>query len=297
MLAAVGRIVLLLPRRVALRLGILLADLFFLFSRREKTVALENLSAAFGAEKNPDDILRICRYCFRNLGKQLMEVLQIPRLTSENLGKLVTCEGRQNIEDALKAGKGVIILTAHFGNWELLGAGLNLSGYKLSYIVRPLRSPQMDALLNRIRESAGGKPIPRGASVKGALRCLRRNELLAILSDIDTKVDGVFVDFFGRPAFTPRGPVSIALRTGAALVPTHVVRQKDDTHVIIAEKALELKVTGDLEEDIRLNTARSVKILESYIRKYPEQWIWVHDRWKTQPNAVSKNHPASSNAR
>ncbi len=278
-------------------MGVLLADLFFLFSRREKTVALKNLSAAFGAEKNPDEILRICRYCFRNLGKQLMEVLQMPRLTPENLDRLVTYEGKQNIDNALKAGKGVIILTAHFGNWELLGAGLGLSGYKLNYIFRPLRSRQLDALLNRIRQGVGGKPIPRGASVKGALRCLMRNELLAILSDIDTKVDGVFVDFFGRPAFTPRGPVSIALRTGAALVPTHVVRQRDDTHVIVVEKALKLKITGNLEEDIRLNTARGVKILESYIRKHPEQWIWVHDRWKTRPDAISDNRPASPDAR
>ena len=286
-----------LPRKVALRLGVLLADLFFLLSRGEKTIALENLSAAFGAEKTSDEILRICRYCFRNLGKQLMEVFQIPRLTSENLGRLVTYDGRQNIEDALEAGKGVIILTAHFGNWELLAAGFCLSGYKLSYIVRPLHSRQLDALLNRIREGAGGKPIPRGASLKSALRCLRRNELLGILPDIDTKVDGVFVDFFSRPAFSPRGPVSLALRTGAALVPTHIVRQKDDTHVIVAEKALELKSTGDLEEDIRVNTARGVKILESYIRKYPEQWIWIHERWKTQPDATRDSSLASPDAR
>ena len=213
-----------------------------------------------------------------------MEVLQIPRLTSENWGRLITFDGRQNIDDALKMGKGVIILTAHFGNWELLAAGLALSGFDTSYIVRPIRSRQLDDMLNGIRRSAGGKPIPR-SSLKGALRCLRRNGLLGILSDIDTKVDGVFVDFFGRPAFTPRGPVSFALRTGAALVPTLIVRQEDDTHIIVAERALELEITGDLEEDIRVNTARYTKITESYIRKYPEQWIWIHQRWKTQPGA------------
>ena len=289
--------VLLLPRRAVLWLGTRLADLFFRFSRREKAIALENLSAAFGGEKSPDEILKICRDCFRNLGKQLMEVLKMPRLNSENLDSLIVFDGRQNIDDALKAGKGVIILTAHFGNWELLGAGLSLSGYDLSYIVRPLRSRQLDALLNGIREGAGGKPIPRGASIKDALKCLKRNGLLGILADIDTKVDGVFVDFFGRPAFTPRGPVSLALRTGAALIPTHIVRQKDDKHIIVAEKALELERTGDLEEDIRINTARIVKILESYIRKHPEQWIWIHERWKTQPDTVNDNSAVSSKAR
>lgn len=287
MIVAIRRVVLLLPRRTALRLGVILADLFFRFSRRDKAIAIKNLTTAFGAEKSPDDISRICRRCFENMGKGLMETLQIARLNSENLGRLIAFDGRRNIDDALSAGKGIVLITAHFGNWELLAAGLVLSGYKLSYIVRSLRSQKLDAMLNRIREGTGGKPIYRGASVKNALRCLRRNEILGILSDIDTKVDGVFVDFFGRPAFTPRGPISFALKTGAALVPAFIVRQKDDTHRIVAEKALELKMTGDQEEDVRINTARFTKIIESYIREYPEQWIWFHRRWKTQPDISS----------
>ena len=144
---AIGKLILLLPRRTALRLGTLLADLFFLFSHRDKNIAIDNLSTSLGAEKSPDEILRICRRCFRNLGKNVMEVLQTPRLNSENIGRLVTYEGRQNIDDALKAGKGVIILTGHFGNWEFLGTALALSGYKLNYIVRPLRSRQLEAML------------------------------------------------------------------------------------------------------------------------------------------------------
>jgi KDO2-lipid IV(A) lauroyltransferase len=286
-----------LPRKLALNLGVLLADLLFLFSRREKARALGNLSAAFGEEKSPGDILRVCHNCFENLGKGLMEVLQFPRLTSENLGKLVAFEGEENIDNALKMGRGAIILTAHFGNWELLGASLALSGYRVSFIVRPVRSPRLDVLLNRNRESTGVKCIPRGTSIRNALRCLRCNGLLGILADIDTRVDGVFVDFFGRPTFTPRGPVSIALRTGAALLPTFIIRQKDDTHRIAVEEALELKITGALEEDIRVNTARFTKIIESYIREYPEQWIWIHQRWKTQPNVVRNGRISASDAR
>ena len=289
MVVAMRQIVLLLPRKTALNLGIRLADLLFLFSLREKTRALDNLSTAFGTEKSSDDILRICRYCFRNLGKGLMEALQFPRLTSENLDRLVALDGKQNVDDALRVGKGVIILTAHFGNWELLGVSLALSGYGVSFIVRPVRSPRLDVLVNRNRESMGVECIQRGASIKRALRCLRRNELLGILADIDTKVDGVFVDFFGRPAFTPRGPVSIALRTGAVLVPAFIIRQRDDTHRIVIEKPLELENTGVLEEDIRVNTARFTKVIESYIRKHPEQWIWIHQRWKTQPSAVRES--------
>jgi len=274
---------LLFPRRFALGLGVLLGKLMFRLPGRDKERAIENLTIAFGNEKSQQEIREICRRCFENLGKGLMEVLQFPRLKRKNLDRLVAFEGRQNLDEALKTGKGVILLTAHFGNWELLGASLALSGYAINFIVRAVRSPRLDALVTRNRESKGIKCISRGASIKSGLKCLRRNELLGILSDIDTKVDGVFVDFFGRPAFTPRGPASIALRTGAALVPAFIVRQKDNTHKIIIEKPLELQITDDLEEDVRANTALFTKVIESYIRKYPEQWIWIHQRWKTQP--------------
>jgi len=155
----------------------------------------------------------------------------------------------------------------------------------VNFIVRPVRSPRLEMMVNRSRESMGIKCISRGTSIKEALKCLKRNEILGILSDIDTSVDGVFVDFFGRPAFTPRGPASIALRTGAALIPAFIIRQKDDAHKVVIEKALELEITGNQEEDVLINTARFTKIIESYIRKYPEQWIWIHKRWKTKPNA------------
>jgi len=272
-----------LPRKTALGLGIFLADLVFCFPSGDKAKTLENLSIAFGNEKSDAEILRICHNCFRNLGKSMMEFFQFPRLNSENLGRMVTFQGRQNIDDALKMGKGVIIITSHFDNWELMAASLALSGYKVNYIVRAVRSPRLDVFVNENRKSMGWTPIPRGPSIKSALKCLRRNEILGIAPDIDTKVDGVFVDFFGRSAFTPRGPVSIALRTGAVLVPAFIIRQKDDTHKIVVEKALKLETTGNTEEDVRLNTARFTKIIESYIRKYPEQWIWMHRRWKTRP--------------
>lgn len=135
--------------------------------------------------------------------------------------------------------------------------------------------------MNRYRQKTGLKCIGRGASIKGAIQCLRRNEILGILADVDTKVDGVFVDFFGHPAYTPKGPVSIALKTGAGLLPAFMIRQKDNTHKLIIEKELKLITTGNSEEDIKINTEAFTKIIESYIRKYPDHWVWFHDRWKT----------------
>ncbi|MBM3211639.1 lysophospholipid acyltransferase family protein [Candidatus Poribacteria bacterium] len=276
-------IVLLLPRNVALFLGVYLADLLFLVFPKEKAKALENLSIAFGSEKSNDEILRICRDCFRNLGKGMMEVLQFPRLNKGNLSNLVIFEGKHNLDDALKLGKGVIILTAHFNNWELLAASLSLSGYPVNAIIRTIRSPYIEKLVTRNRQLMGIRCISRGASIKEALKCLRRNELLVILSDIDTKVDGVFVDFFGRLAFTPLGPVSISMKTGAVIIPTFIIRQEDNSHRIVIERPLELLNTGVSEEDKIVNTGRFTKIIESYIRKNPEQWIWNHQRWRTKP--------------
>ena len=280
----ISQFVLLLPRKFALNLGALLGDLMFFFSHKEKARAVRNLSIAFGTEKSPKDILDICRKCFRNLGKGLIEFLQLPKLTPENLSDLVTFDGRDNVDEILKKGKGVIIITAHLGNWELVGASFPLCGYKSNTIVRPMKLQQLDEWVNRRREGTGLKCIGRGASIKSALQCLKRNEILGILADVDTKVDGVFVDFFGRSAYTPRGPVSIVLKTGCDLLPAFIIRQKDNTHRLIVEKPIELKITGDIEEDVRYNTAVFTKIIESYVRKYPEQWIWIHDRWKTQKN-------------
>lgn len=278
----ISQLILLLPRKIALGIGVLLGDLMFFFSRKEKAKAVRNLSFAFGTEKNSKEILDICRKCFRNLGKGLMEFLQLPKLTPENLSKLVTFDGRDNMDETLKKGKGLIILTAHLGNWELFGASLPLYGYETNTIVRPVKLQKLDEWVNRRREGTGLKCIGRGASIKSALQCLKRNEVLGILADIDTKADGVFVDFFGKPAYTPRGPVSIALKTGCDLLPGVIIRQRDNTHRLIVEKPIELKITGDIEEDVRYNTAVFTKIIESYVRKYPEQWIWIHDRWKTR---------------
>lgn len=286
-----SQIILLIPRRFALKLGIFIGDLAFLLLKKERKKAIKNLSFAFGEEKSQKEIFAICHNCFKNLGKSLIEFFQLPKLNSKNISKIVTIEGRQNIEETLRKGKGGIILTAHIGNWELVGATFPLNGYKSNTIVRPEKIPRLDSWVNQRRERTGLKCISRGASIKSALQCLKRNELLGILADVDTKVDGVFVDFFGHPAYTARGPVNIALKTGCDLLPTFIIRQKDDTHKMIVEKAIELKITGDTEEDIRYNTAVFTKIIESYIRKYPEQWIWVHDRWKT------KQFPNMSNDR
>ena len=280
---SLSKIVILLPRKLALNLGVFLGDLYFRVACEDRERACKQIGISLGIRDNRKSRI-LARCCFRNIGKNLIEFMRFPRLNSDNINKLVRFEGKEHIDNALKKGKGVIILTAHFGNWELFGASLSLSGYSLNVIARQIRSQTLDKLVKKHREMTGVASIDRDRSIKTALRCLKRNELLGILADIDTRVDGVFVNFFGRLAYTPYGPVAISLKTGAALVPAFIVRQDDDSHCISVELPLNLYRSGNWETDIKVNTSRFTKIIESYIRRYPDQWIWMHRRWKTRPN-------------
>jgi len=249
----------------------------------ERRRVYDNLCSRLDVNE-PKQIKKIANGCFQHFGKSLVEVMQFPKLTLQKINQFVTFSGREHLDAALAKGKGVIILTAHFGNWELLGASLTLNGYPLNVIARPVRKERLEEILRAYREAVGMRVIyNRGTSVKQTLRCLKNNEMLGILPDVDTKVGGVFVDFFGRLAYTPYGPVALALKTQASLLPTLIVRQPDDTHRVVIEKPLELQLTGRKDVDVTVNTQLFTKVIESYIRKYPTQWIWMHARWKTRP--------------
>ncbi len=271
-----------LPRKVVLPIGASLAWVVFWLSRRERERACRHLALSLELD-DPLVLRRLVGRCFQNMGKNVMEFMQFPRLPPEKIHQFVTFEGRAHIDRALAQGNGAIILTGHVGNWELLAASLVANGYPLSAIARQLRSKRLDALVRAYREKAGYSSIDRDKSVRRALRCLKRNELLGILADVDTRTEGVFVDFFGRPAYTPYGPVAIALKTGAALLPTFIIRQPDDSHRVIVEPPLSLQQSGNPQHDLIVNTQKFTKVIESYVRRYPEQWIWMHERWKTQP--------------
>lgn len=279
-----------LPHKAMLVVGTVLANLVFEFSANEKRKVYEQLRSRLGLT-NPRAIAEIARKCFQHWGKSVIEVMRFPTLTREKVNRLVTVEGRRHLDEALTAGQGVVLLTAHFGNWELMGATLTLNGYPLNVIAREVRSKHLEQLVKAHRDVVGMRVIYRGASVKQGMRCLQRNEILAILADLDTQTDGVFVDFLGSLAYTPYGPVAIAMKTHALVVPAFIIRQPDDSHRIVIEQPLQLQLTGQKERDIQINTQLFTKVIESYVRRYPEQWIWMHQRWKTRPS-TDKNRKA-----
>ena len=281
-----------LPRSVSLVLGGWLGILGFWFASQQKRLACEHIRLCLDIA-DESRVKTIAKKCFENLGKTVVEFMRFPRMNPEQIQKFVSFEGIQHVEDALAKGKGAIILTGHFGNWELLAASISATVAPLSPIVRKLRSPRLNVLVSRYREKAGYTTIDRDTGVRQALRCLKRNELLGIVADVDTTVNGVFVDFFGKPAYTPYSPVAFALKTGAAILPAFIVRQPDGTHRAIIEPSLALERCDVKEKELVINTQKFTKIIESYIRKYPEQWIWMHKRWKTRPEASKTNKYAN----
>ena len=278
---SVGFCVSRLPRALTLVIGEWLGTLVFSLAPKQRELACEHLRRSLTL---PDErcVQAIAKQCFQHLGKTVVEFMQLPRLDRTQIQRYVTFEGVEHVEQALAQGKGAIILTGHFGNWELLAASISATVAPLTPIVRELRSPRLNALVSHYRAQAGYTTIDRDTGIRQALQCLKRNELLGIVADVDTTVSGVFVDFFGRRAYTPYSPVAIALKTGATILPTFIIRQPDGSHRAIIESPLALERTNIKEKDLVINTQKFTKIIESYIRQYPAQWIWMHQRWKTE---------------
>lgn len=271
-----------LPHKIALSFGAFLGSVAYRFASEQRAIAEKHLNLSLELEDG-QPAEHVIRRCFQNLGKNAIEFIRFPHSSSKKKREIVTFEGKAHIDGALARGNGAIILTGHFGNWELLAANLAEQVSPLTPIARRLRSRRLDALIRHWRVAAGYSTIDRDNAARDILRCLKRNELVGVLADVDTSVEGVFVDFFGRPAYTPYSPVAIALKTGAPVLPTFIIRQPDDSHRVIVEPPLELKTTGNRNRDFLINTQMFTEIIESYVRRYPEQWIWMHERWKRQP--------------
>ncbi len=278
----IGYCICLLPRSIALVIGGWLGMLAYRLATQQRRLACEHIQQALDIS-DEDAIKTIVKQCFSNLGKNVVEFMLFRRMNPKQIQQSVSFEGVQHVENALALGKGAIILTGHFGNWELLAASISTNVSPLTPIVRELRSPRLNALVSKYREKAGYSTIDRNTGVRQALRCLRTNNLLGIVSDVDTSVNGVFVDFFGKPAYTPYSPIAFALKTGACILPAFIIRQPDGTHRAIIEPPLTLERCDDKENELVINTQKYTKVIESYIRKNPEQWIWMHQRWKTRP--------------
>ena len=274
-----------LPRPLARALAIAIAQLVYLLHFRLRQVGMRNLAMVF-PEKSLRERRRILRGVFTSLGRQLAELCQFPRYSAENIGDVVVYDGLDNFQEAYSRGKGVLFLTAHFGGWELSAFAHSLHGHWLHVVMRPMDNPYLDRLLQSYRTMHGNKVVPKDDFVRGLLAAMRAGETVGILMDTNmTPPQGVFVDFFGIPACTASGLARIALRTDAAVVPGFTIWDKAlGKYRLRFDPAVPLIRTGNLEADVVANTQKFTCIIEQYARRYPDQWLWVHRRWKTRPN-------------
>ena len=273
-----------LPKTWALQIGRSIGLLYYYLVKKRREIALNNLQIAFGSDLTAAQYRQICKASFINVGKTCIEFLRFPKRNAENIWKQVTVEGRENLSTALEAGKGAIVFLAHFGNWELLSLVYGaLIPDRAKAIAFPLKNPLLDAYIRQHREHLSLKLIPKNRAVRETLRALKNNEAVGFFADQNAGPEGVFVNFLGKPASAARGPAVLALKTGAPLIFSLSIRQSDDMHHVYISPAVHTETTDDFERDVERYTAQMLKQLETYIHKYPEQWLWLHDRWKTQP--------------
>jgi len=271
------------PRRWATRIGNVLGYLMMLIDKKHSRIVGSNLSWAFREEKSDTEIRLLKRHVFRNLGKLLFEIGWALRLEKRQFDRHFRIVGLSNLHAAFKKEKGVLALTAHIGNWELLTNVAAMTGYPLSIVVRPLDFGPLEEFFEKFRSRFGAEIIPTKYSMRMVLKSMKRRHMVAMLMDQNVDwYDGVFVDFFGRLACTNKGMALLAMKTEAPVVPVFLVRDKLGFRAEFGPE-IPLVKTGDKTKDIEMNTQQYNDVIEAFIRRYPDQWFWVHQRWKTRP--------------
>jgi KDO2-lipid IV(A) lauroyltransferase len=285
-LRAVLGVLAVVPLWLALRLGELVALLAYLADRPHRRIGMANLALAFPA-RSLGERRGILRRSFLNLGRMAAEMAKLPHLSAERLRDMVRFEDEAWWREAVtwERSTGVLVLSGHFGNWELLVFAHGIRGHPVHMVHRAIANSLVDRWLNELRARAGTRMIRKSAGAGGVLQALHERALLVLPIDQNsTRGLGVFVDFFGVPASTNAGMARIALRTDAPIVPVFIVREgRSARHRVHVLPILEVERTGDLEADVRRNTQRFTAVFEEMVRRHPDHWLWMHKRWKTRP--------------
>ena len=273
-----------LPRPIARSCGAGIAAIAFVLHSRLRQVGRRNLALAFPA-LSADEREGILRKEYRHLGWLLAEFCQMSSYTSEYAGRFIRTEGLEHYLAARERGKGVLVLTGHLGAWELSSLYHSLAGYPMGMVIRRLDNPLVDSLVNRVRCQHGNRVLHKDDFARGLIAAMRAGETVGILMDTNmTPPQGVFVPFFGIEACTASGLARVALKTGAAVLPGFMLwEESEGQYVLRFGEELALESTGDTEADAVGNTALFTSVIEETIRRYPDQWLWMHRRWKTRP--------------
>ncbi|HTV05787.1 MAG TPA: lysophospholipid acyltransferase family protein [Acidobacteriaceae bacterium] len=279
-----------LPRELARAAGAFVGAAAYVLLGRLRQTGLKNLETAF-PEKTAAERERVLRRLYRNLGWLLGEFCQMHKYTPENTRGFLRYEGLEHYLAARERGKGVLIVTGHLGAWELSSYYHSLMGYSMGMVIRRLDNAKVDALVNEIRCLHGNKVLHKDDFARGLLGAMRRGETVGILMDTNmTPPQGVFVPFFGREACTASGLARVARKTGAAVLPGFMLwEETEQKYVLRFGEEIPVVVTEDDEADAVANTARFTAVIEDWVRRYPDQWLWVHRRWKTRPDGTRED--------
>ena len=264
------------PLGFSYRLAEFLSELQYIFSTRDRRSVLDNLRVILPYEKNPQ---RVAREAFRNFGRYLVEFFRVPKINRKYIEDNIEIIGRENMDAALKKGKGVIGLAAHIGNWELGGIALAILGYPVSAIALPHKDRRVNNFFNSQRRNKGIEVMQLGNAARRCLEALKQKKIVAILGDRDFSQGGYLLDFLSRQKIIPKGPAAFALKTGAPIIFGVMLRRKNNKFRLILEKPIDFSATGDKEKDTLELTKKYAAIIEGYIRKYPEQWLMFRRFW------------------
>jgi KDO2-lipid IV(A) lauroyltransferase len=275
-----NRFLLILPLRIVQRFGSMLGIIAYHMLAKRRSIALDNLRHAF-PEKTEAERRSIAKGSFRNFGISMTELLWFPNLNDEILHKIVSSENIHLVNEATEKGKGLIVLSGHFGNWELIASGIaRLSGLPFTIIVQRQSNKLVDEKINQNRCLYGNRVVPMGISVREILNTLQKGGVIAIAPDQSAPKEGTYVNFFGRMAATHQGPAVFALRCRSPILMGFLVRQKDNSYNCLIEEIYYSDITGKDEAAVEQLTQRHTYCLEKYIRQYPDHWLWMHRRWK-----------------
>lgn len=272
-----------LPRRFVYIFASFIADLHYYFSRDERLALLNNIKFITGSSDKVE-IKTLAKQTFRNFAKNLVDFFRFGLIDGRFIRRNVRIIGLENLDTALRRGRGVIALTGHIGNWELGGIIMAQKGYLLNAVAWEHKDPRVNALFIFQRERKGIKVIPLGIALRRCFAALKNNEMVAMLGDRDfsEQATQVKIKFFGRDFRVPRGPATLSLRTGAVIVPGFTIREKDDSFSLYFEKPIEYNPSGKIEEDILILTQKILDIIKKYVERYPDQWFMFREFWAQQ---------------
>lgn len=271
-----------MPIGVLLWLGRRLGGIAFIVNMKRRVIAYANLKSAFAAEKSPKELRAITKRVYQNMVQTFIEVLNLTKVNRKYVDRYVEVVNMERIRNASVSGRGTVLLTAHFGDWELSSLVSSVEGFPIHVLVREQKMKRLNELLNRLRESNGCKVIRKGMDVKNLIRELREAHIVGILADQDAGKNGMFVNFFGRPTSSHSGTMEIARRTDSVVLPNFIVRTGGAYHKLYLEEYIDFR-TINSSDPVREALQMYMNLLERYIRQYPDQWLWLHKRWKSTP--------------